>query len=223
MKKVRIKSAIPIYLAALVWILVGLIVPGMLLRIGTLAVAAILSLAAYLIGSKVFPGKEIEVRERADSGDAEINRQIDEARGQVDKLRGYNDAIPDPVISGKLERMTRAGEAILSELEKNPGRRNEVRRFLNYFLPAAEKLMASYVMFAASPAQGEHIRSAMEKVENSLTMVADAFEKQLDSLYRDRSFDIEAEVSVLETLLKSEGLAEETDFVEEKYNGQVEI
>lgn len=213
MKKVRIKSALPIYMAAAVWVLVGLIRPGLLLKVGTLALTAALSAAAYLIGSKVFPGKVVEVRERADTGNAELNRQIEEGRRQLDQLQSYNDALPDPVISAQLERMTRAGNAILAELEKNPAHMNEVRRFMNYFLPTAEKLMSSYVNFANSPVKGENVRNAMKSVENSLGMVADAFEKQCDSLYRDQSFDIEADVSVLETLLKSEGLSGGGDFV----------
>ncbi|MGN0802287.1 MAG: 5-bromo-4-chloroindolyl phosphate hydrolysis family protein [Candidatus Faecivicinus sp.] len=212
MKKVRIKSAVPIYLAAAIWLLVGLIRPGFLLQVGTLILTAALSAAAYLIGSKVFPGKEIEVRERPDTGNAELNRQIEEGRSQLDRLQTYNDALPDPVISAQLDRMTRAGNAILTELEKNPSHMNEVRRFMNYFLPTAEKLMSSYVTFAQSPVKGENVIAAMKSVENSLNMVADAFEKQCDSLYRDQSFDIEADVKVLETLLKSEGLAGGGDF-----------
>lgn len=202
----------PFYFAALVWLLIGLGRPSMLLQIRTLLLTATVSAAAYFAGSKLFPGKVVEVREPVNTGDAEVNRQIEEGRGRLERLKAHNDALPDPVISEKLDRMTRAGEAILAELEKNPAKLGEVRRFMNYFLPTAEKLVSSYVQFSQSPAKGENIRHAMASVENSLGMVADAFEKQLDSLYRDQSFDIEADVSVLETLLKSEGLVGGSDF-----------
>ena len=207
MKKVRIKSAIPIYLAALVWLLAGLIRPAALLRIGTLIVVAAASALAYFAGSKLFPGREIEVRERADSGDRDLDRQIEQARGQLDQLAKYNDALPDPAISARLDRMVRAGHAILSELEKRPDKSAQVRRFLNYYLPASEKLMANYVSLDQAPAKGENIQSAMRSVEDNLEMIASAFERQLDSLYRDTTFDMEADISVLETILRSEGLA----------------
>ena len=212
MKKIRIKSAAPIYLAAAVWPLIGLIRPSMFLRLPALLLVILLSAAAYLIGSKLFPGKVVEVRERADTGNAELNRQIEEGRQQLDRLQAYNDQLPDPTVSEKLDRMVRAGNAILTALEQNPARLSEVRRFMNYFLPTAEKLMASYTAFAQSPVKGENVLSAMKSVENSLSMVADAFEKQYDSLYRNESYNIEAEVSVLETLLKGEGLAGGNDF-----------
>ena len=212
MKKIRIKSAIPIYLAAVVWLLIGIIRPSMLLRLHTLALTAVLSIAVYLIGSKVFPGKVIEVRERANTGDSELNRQIEEGRTQLEHLQTYNDQLPDPVISEKLDRMVSAGSAILTALEQKPARLSEVRRFMNYFLPTAEKLMASYVTFAQSPVKGENVLSAMKSVENSLSMVADAFEKQYDSLYRNENYNIEAEVKVFETLLRGEGLVGGNDF-----------
>ena len=108
--------------------------------------------------------------------------------------------------------MTKAGEAILTVLEQEPSRLSEVRRFMNYFLPTAEKLMASYVAFEQAPVKGDNVVSAMKSVENSLGMVADAFEKQYDSLYRNESFNIDAEVTVMETLLKGEGLVGGNNF-----------
>jgi len=184
----------------------------MMLNVGTIALTGALSTTAYLIGSKVFPGKVIEIRERADTGDAELNRQIEEGRKQLDNLQSCNDQLPDPVISEKLDRMYRAGNAILSALEEKPARLSEVRRFMNYFLPTAEKLVASYVAFAQAPVKGENVLSAMKSVENSLSLIADAFEKQYDSLYRNESYNLEAEVSVMETLLKGQGLAGSRDF-----------
>ena len=107
MKKVRIKSSIPIYLSAAVWLLIGLIRPSMLIHMGTLALTAILSLAAYLVGDRIFPGKVVEVRERVNTGNEELNRQIEEGRKQLDNLQQYNDQLPDPAVSEKLDRMVR--------------------------------------------------------------------------------------------------------------------
>lgn len=216
MKKIRIKSALPIYLAAAVWLLIGLIGPRLLLNTGGLILTALLSAVVYLIGSKLFPGKEIEVLASVDTGNAELNRQIEEGRAQLDRLKSYNDLLPDPAISEKLDRMVRAGSTIFTALEENPQRASEVRRFMNYFLPTAERLVASYVSFHQSPVKGENVLSAMKSVEKSLGMAADAFEKQCDSLYRNESYNIEAEVSVMETLLKGEGLLNEQRFTCDK-------
>ena len=206
MKKKLIKSAIPIYGAAAVWLLLGLICPRMLLKLWFLAVAALLSAAAYFALSRVFKGREVEVREKANSGDKSIDALIEEGRAQLDSLRRANVAIPDAAISQKLDRMEKAGEEIFRILERETKQANAVRRFMNYYLPTADKLVQSYLQIKSTGAAGENIDRAMQSVENSLGMIADAFEKQLDNLYKDKALDIETDIDVLETMMAGDGL-----------------
>lgn len=206
MKKKRIKSAIPIYASAAVWVLLGLICPGMLLKGWFLIVAALLSAAAYFGFSRVFKGRVIEVRENAHSGDRSIDALIEEGRRRLDNLVVANAKIPDVEISAKLDRMVTAGEEIYKLLERDPSKAQAVRKFMNYYLPTADKLMASYRLMKESENPGENITQAMQSVENSLSMIADAFEKQLNNLYSDKKLDIETDIEVLETMMASDGL-----------------
>ena len=206
MKKKRIKSAIPIYASAAVWVLLGLICPGMLLKGWFLIVAALLSAAAYFGFSRVFKGRVIEVRENAHSGDRSIDALIEEGRRRLDNLVVANAKIPDVDISAKLDRMVTAGEEIYKLLERDPSKAQAVRKFMNYYLPTADKLMASYRLMKESENPGENITQAMQSVENSLSMIADAFEKQLNNLYSDKKLDIETDIEVLETMMASDGL-----------------
>ena len=57
-----------------------------------------------------------------------------------------------------------------------------------------------------SKARGDNMTQAMASIENSLGMIAEAFEKQLDNLHRDRTLDIETDIDVLETMMASDGL-----------------
>lgn len=206
MKKKRIKSAIPIYGGAAVWLALGLICPGMLLKGWFLPVAAALSAAAYFGLGRAFPGREVEVREAARSGDKTIDALIEEGRAKLDSLKAANAAIPDAEISRRLDRMVNAGEEIFKVLERDTSKAQAVRRFMNYYLPTADKLMSSYRLMMESASGGENIAHAMQSVENSLGMIADAFEKQLDNLYKDRKLDIETDIEVLETMMAADGL-----------------
>lgn len=206
MKKKRIKSAIPIYASAAVWVLLGLICPGMLLKGWFLIVAALISAAAYFGFSQVFKGRVIEVRENAHSGDRSIDALIEEGRRRLDNLVVANAKIPDVEISAKLDRMVTAGEEIYKLLERDPSKAQAVRKFMNYYLPTADKLMTSYRLMKESENPGENITQAMQSVENSLSMIADAFEKQLNNLYSDKKLDIETDIEVLETMMASDGL-----------------
>ena len=204
MKTVRIKSAIPIYLAALIWILFGLFAP--IYELLFIIIAACVSVAVYLVASVFFPGRTVEVDAKPDSGDDAVNAQISAGRAALRSLREADEAIEDEAISARLKRMTEAGGKIFDILEKEPSRAGEVRRFMNYYLPTADKLLTQYRELGGSGSQGENVRGAMTVVENSLEMIAVAFERQLDSLYRHEAMDIQTDIDVLETMLASDGI-----------------
>ena len=208
MKTVKIKSAIPIYLAALVWILFGLFAP--IYELIYIIIAACVSLAVYIVASIFLPGRTMEVDAKPDSGDEKVNAQIVEGRAALRSLRDADAAIDDEAVSARLQRMAEAGGKIFDILEKDPSRAGEVRRFMNYYLPTADKLLKQYRELGQSGSQGKNVRGAMTVIENSLEMIAVAFERQLDSLYRHDALDIQADIDVLETMLAADGLRPES-------------
>ena len=204
MKKVHIKSAIPIYIAAAVWLVVGLVLPKFLMKLPGLLVTAALSVGAYFGGSVLFPGREVE--QQITTGDAAVDREIEVARQRLENLRKANEAIPDPEISRNLDRMYRSGEQIFRELGRDPRKVALVRRFMNYYLPTSEKLMEQYQVLMNASTKGENIQSAMRTIESSLGLAADAFDKCADNLYRDDEMDIDAEIKVMQTMLTGDNL-----------------
>lgn len=206
MKTVHIKSAIPIYIAAAIWLLMGLIFPTFILKLPGLLVVAAASAAGYLVGSKLFPGKDVQVEEKITSGDAAVDREIEAASQRLENLRRANDAIPDPEISANLDRMVNAGQQIFKELGRDPRKIALVRRFMNYYLPTSEKLMEQYQVLMNAGTKGENVTTAMKTIESSLGLAANAFEKCADNMYRDDEMDIDAEIKVMQTMLTGDNL-----------------
>lgn len=201
----RIKSALPLYGAAAVWLVFGFILP--IYKLWAILLTLAISVAAALLLGRVFPGREVEVVRHADSGDAEVDRQIEEGRATLRRIHDSNVAIPDEVISAQIQRMEDAGAAIFDELEKDVSKAAQVRRFMNYYLPTADKLLNHYSSLSRV-AGGENVNSALKSIENSMEMIAVAFEKQLDALYKDSALDIETDIQVLETMINADGHAE---------------
>ena len=125
MKTIKIKSAIPIYLAALIWILFGLFAP--IYELIYIIIAACVSLAAYIVSSIFLPGRTVEVDAKPDSGDEAVNAQIAEGRSALRNLREADAAIEDEAISARLKRMTEAGGKIFDILEKEPSRATDLK------------------------------------------------------------------------------------------------
>lgn len=205
MKQKRIKSALPIYGAAAVWLLMGMICPRMLLKLWFIFLTALISCGVYLGLSRLFPGRAVEVREAANSGDDAIDALIEDGRARLDRLSAAGASASNEAIAQNLARMCAAGEEIFKLLERDVSKASAVRRFMNYYLPTADKLVETYRMLRDTRSAGENIISAMRSVENSLNMIAAAFEKQLDNLYKDKSLDVETDIDVLETMLANDG------------------
>ena len=209
MKKRVIRSAIPVYLCALTWILFGMLLP--MYKLSSILLATGASIAVWLLAGRFFPGRVVEEEEKPDSGDEEVNRQIMEGRRDLAALKTAMNELAAGgagAVSEQLGRMIEAGDKIFKALEKQPRDSQQVRKFMNYYLPTAVKLIDHYRTLSAA-GKGENIAKAISSIESSMGMIADAFEKQLDRLYADDQLDIHAEISALETMMAADGLTDE--------------
>ena len=205
MKTKWIKSALPIYFAAGLWILYGLIRP--LYRLPDLLMAVGLSAVAYFVASKFFPGRQVEVA--ATSGDAQVDAMLKKCRADLLSIQSSNAQIPNPKITAQIERLEKSGTQILNAVADKKDRADDVRKFMNYYLPTTSKLLSGYQTMSALGSTGESITKAMSSVENSLDMIGNAFDKQLDNIYRDEALDMTSDVKVLETMMAGDGLTQE--------------
>ena len=123
------------------------------------------------------------------------------------EIRAVNDAIPDPVMSAKIDRIGTITAKILDYQRRNPGKDAQLRSFLNYYLPTTLKILKAYAQLDAQGVEGENITAAKERIEGMMDKVVEGFETQLDKLFADRAMDISSDVSVLEQMLEKDGLS----------------
>ena len=72
----------------------------------------------------------------------------------LDRLHRLNDALPDPELSAAMDRMERAGRAIVETVEQSPAKAKQARRFANYYLPDAVNVLEQYAKLARQGVQG---------------------------------------------------------------------
>ncbi|MGI6254348.1 MAG: 5-bromo-4-chloroindolyl phosphate hydrolysis family protein [Acutalibacter sp.] len=224
MKMVRQGSPAKYYITAVVALLYALNAP--MYEIQHYLIFAVVLVLVFLVsgalfkGKKVFvpvepekpkeePKKEPEKEEKSHTGNPEVDKIIDEGREYLKKLRAADDAIPDEALSEDITRMERASADIFRYIGDHPEKAPQIRKFMNYYLPTTLKLLGSYQRLSAQNVKGENISSTLFNIAGMMHTVADAFEKQLDSLYAEEAMDISADITVFETLLKQEGFVEE--------------
>lgn len=122
------------------------------------------------------------------------------------QLRQANDAIPNPVMTAKISRLEELSARIFALAKKDPDKKAQLQKFMDYYLPTALKLLNTYAQLSAQDIQGENITDAKQSIERSMDLLITAFENQLDKLFQSDALDVSADVAALEGMLNLDGL-----------------
>ncbi|WP_251448797.1 5-bromo-4-chloroindolyl phosphate hydrolysis family protein [Vermiculatibacterium agrestimuris] len=213
------RSPAPLYLAAAVWLVWGLFLP--LYRLPHILAAAVLSAVAGLIGKSLFPDKIYEIPEQAkpqepekpkSTGDPELDALLAERDRALSEIRRLNDAIPGEKISAQIDRLEEDTRKIMDHVVEHPEKLPQIKRFMGYYLPTTLKLLNAYDRMGAAGVSGENIDGTKGRIDAMMDTIVAAFDKQLDALFADEALDISTDITVMENLLKQEGLSEEKPF-----------
>ena len=208
MKKIVHKSAIPLYVAAVTWLLYALLFP--LYRLPHFLLAAA---AAAVVGivARLFCRDTVEEvpEEPETTGNEELDKMIADSKKAIAEMKRLDDNIADPTISAQIVRLQQLTGKIFAQVEQNPEKLPQIRKFINYYLPTTLKILNAYDRMGEQGVSGENITSTMQKVEGMMSTIITAFEKQLDSLFGSEAMDISTDMVVLENMMAREGLTDD--------------
>lgn len=212
------RSAAPFYAAAAVWLAYALLLP--LYEPLHYCLAAGASIAAFFASSALCragavggePEKAAAAEKQespASTGNPELDKVIRDGELAIREMKRLDENITDEGISADIVRMERSSARIFEEVRAHPEKLPQIRKFMDYYLPTAMKLLNAYDRMSGTGVSGENIDTTLSKVEKILRTIAGAFEKLLDSLYGAEALDISADITVLESMLAREGLTDD--------------
>ena len=214
------KSTAPFYAAAVVWLAYALLFPlyeplHYVLAAGA-SVLAFLAAAALCRSGAVGGAKadaaekaETPVKEQPSTGNPDLDKMIRDGELAIREMKRLDENIADPGISADIVRMEQVSARIFDEVRQHPEKLPQIRRFLDYYLPTALKLLNAYDRMSGTGVSGENIDTTLAKVEGMMRTIVAAFEKQLDSLYGAEALDISTDITVLENMMAREGLTDD--------------
>ena len=227
-KMVRQPSNTKFYLTGILAVITALIMP--MYEYWHLAAFTAIVAGTFFLTKSIFKGKKrfvavpIESKvpaaetesEPAKTGNADVDKAIQEGYDYLRRLRLANDAIEDEQMSDCISRIEQSSAGIFSYISEHPEKVGQIRKFMNYYLPTTMKLLDSYQRLNAQAVKGENIQTTLTDIDRILYTVAGAFEKQLDSLFSEEAMDISTDISVFETMLKQEGFVSDEAMPESK-------
>ncbi|MGL5715984.1 MAG: 5-bromo-4-chloroindolyl phosphate hydrolysis family protein, partial [Paraclostridium sp.] len=147
--------------------------------------------------------------ENYSSKNEEIEATIKIGRNYIQQIKSIRSDLYKEKIAKKLGKLEKTSVQILNQIEKNPEKIGEVNKFINHYLPITIKLISSYKDMNSQSVQSENIKNAKGEIEKSIDVINLAFENLLNDLFEDVVLDVSTDISVLKTLFKQDGLAEE--------------
>ena len=155
---------------------------------------------------EVHPESEPEqVKKRPEPAPQPVWRE-DDFEEKLRHIRRLNDEIDDAGVSERIDRIGELTASIFTVVREQPDRADEVKKFMNYYLPTTLKLLKSYALMEKQSYQGTNIVASRKKIEDILDTLVAAFEQQQDRLFRTEAMDVEADIEVLETMMAKDGL-----------------
>ncbi len=132
-------------------------------------------------------------------------------RGQayLAKIRTSNEEIPDPIVSQKLEQTELILQNIFERAQEHPEVIPDLEQLMNYYLPVTVKLLDAYEELDKQSIQSENIQTSKQEIAETLDTLNTAFEKLLDSIFKDTTWDVSTDITVLHTVLAQEGLVDD--------------
>lgn len=155
------------------------------------------------------PAKPVKEEAKKGTGNPEVDALVEKRDNAISEMRRLNMNIENEKITAQINDMEYTTSQIFDYVIAHPDKTNQISKFLNYYLPTTIKLLNTYDKMNSRGVRGENINSTMAKVENTLDMVVEAFHKQLDTLFAGDALDVSADITVMENLMKTEGLAED--------------
>ena len=208
MKKIVHKSAIPLYAVAVTWLLYALLFP--LYRLPHFLLAAAAGAVVGIV-ARLFCRDTVEEvpEEPKTTGNPELDKMIEDGKKAIAEMKRLDDNIADPTISAQIVRLQQLAGKIFAQVEQNPEKLPQIRKFMNYYLPTTLKILNAYDRMGEQGVAGENISSTMHKVEGMMDTIIKAFEKQLDNLFGAEAMDISTDMVVLESMMAREGLTDD--------------
>ena len=169
----------------------------------SLGLAAGAAGATWLVMSGVsFRG--VEIASTSEMSAEEIQQMLEAGERRAQDIEQTVKSVSDPEFKAGVADALVTVRKIFDYLAKNPQRVRSARKFLSYYLDTALFIVKSYADLQGS--NDPDIAASRQKLLDVLGTIKAAFEKQYAVLLKNDVLDIDAEIEVLRSSLKSEGL-----------------
>lgn len=161
------------------------------------------SVAAFGASSLIFK-ENLGIKELGIENEIEYKKLLESSKNDLKKLKEMQ--IEDEKINVNVLNIIKTTEKIIKVLSKKPNKISSASKFLNYYLPITIKILERFDEIEDQKLTSKSSKEFVDRIRNLIVNIEIAFENELNNLYSDELIDINAEIKVFETMLKTDGL-----------------
>lgn len=114
--------------------------------------------------------------------------------------------LEDGPVKDTIIRIQQLAKLIMDYAQDDKTTHQEIRRFLNHYLPMGASLIEQYSTINHQPFVSSSLESSKHNIEDSLTKMEEAFKNILLELSDKNALEIESSIGAMEYMFKSDGL-----------------
>ncbi len=152
-----------------------------------------------------------EEHEQKIKNNKELTEFIEKNNSQIKEIKEIIDRISDIDTKNIIKSIIISVNEITNVVQKYPDHLINLNRFSNYYMPTTVKLIHSYDELNDSTENLDSVIKAKNEISNTLKTIDSAYKKLLNQIIKVNTMDINADISVLNTMLSQDGL-KENDF-----------
>lgn len=186
-------------------------VPYLLINV-PLIPATLIGITAYGAGNLIFSDKK-QSNEITIGNENNLYEVLNNAKNKNLELKDMCRKLEDKDLINNVQGIYECSAKIIDTISKKPEKLKQANNFLNYYLPVTLKILKKYDEIENQRLTSDESKEFMKNTREMMKKIKTAFEVQLSNLYQAEMIDTDAEIKVFETMLKTDGFTEISDFV----------
>ena len=179
-------------------------------------------LPSVLIGTSAFVAGELILTKNKKTLKEEnfnLYKVLENAKKQNKRIIEAKSYIDNDEIKAYLTSINDSTSKIIKAIEKTPKKIKNIDNFFDYYLPITVKIINRYDEIENNNLSSKDSKKFMTSTINMLASIDKAFRNILNNLYQKEIIDMDAEMKVFSSMLKSDGFNENELEVKENNNG----
>ena len=145
-----------------------------------------------------------------------VKEDIEKAKDQVSRIRSLANMVENTVFMNNIISIANTSTKIIQTIENEPKKIRKVDSFFDYYLPVTINIITRYDEIENQRLVSADSKMFMEKSRQIIAQLDVALQNLLASLYQNDIVNTEADLKVLDMMMKAEGLNSESLNVDKK-------